>query len=173
MAVHPARAPSSRHRRPLIGVRRTPGRAALALFRQPLHLYQRGWGWMLGRTFVLLVHIGRTTGRPHETVAMVVGDNAETGEVLICSAWGKNADWIRNLHAGPAREVCIGRGRFVPDHRFLSNDEGVAVVIAFRQRHPYRMRLMGTILGWGDLSSGDAVRDFVTTHPFVALRPTT
>jgi hypothetical protein len=50
-----------RRAKPLLGVRRQPGRLALAVFRLPLPLYRRGWGWLLGHTFLLLVH---GDGRP-------------------------------------------------------------------------------------------------------------
>lgn len=159
-------------RRPLLGLRRTPGRLALAVFRVPLHLYRRGWGWLLGRTFLMLIHVGRNTGRLRETVAMVLADEPITGELVICSAWGPDADWVRNLQTGPAREVRVGRDRFAPLHRFLTDDEAFSVGIAFRQAHPQRLRLLSTILGWGDLRSDDAVRSFVQRHPFVGLRPT-
>lgn len=164
--------PPAQHRpRPVLGLRRTPGRLALAVFRMPLYLFRRGWGWVLGRTFLLLVHVGRRTGKLHSAVAMVLADDRATGEVVICSGWGPDADWVHNLRAGPAREVCIGRERFVPDHRFLTNDEAFAVGVEFRRRHPRRLRLVSWILGWGDLRRDDAVRDFVRHHPFVALRP--
>jgi deazaflavin-dependent oxidoreductase (nitroreductase family) len=143
----------------------------LALFRTPLWLYRRDRGWMLGRTFLMLVHVGRKTGQPHETVAMVLAADDDTGEVVIVSAWGPDADWLRNLRAGPARQVRIGRDRFVPEHRFLDEEEGVAVGIAFRHRHPVRVRLMSAILGWGDMRNDRVVRDFVQGHPLVALRP--
>jgi hypothetical protein len=39
-----------------------PGRLALAVFRLPLPLYRRGWGSLLGHTFLLLVHVGRKSG---------------------------------------------------------------------------------------------------------------
>ena len=35
----------------------------LAIFRLPLLLYRQGWGWLLGDTFLLLVHAGRKTGK--------------------------------------------------------------------------------------------------------------
>jgi hypothetical protein len=35
---------------PLLGLRRRPGRLALTVFRLPLGLYQRGWGWLMGDT---------------------------------------------------------------------------------------------------------------------------
>ena len=46
----------------VFGLRQHPGWVALALFRLPLPLYRRGWGWLLGRTFLLLIHAGRKTG---------------------------------------------------------------------------------------------------------------
>ncbi len=163
---------SSRHgQRPLLGLRRTPGRLALAVFRMPLRLYRCGRGWMLGRTFLMLVHVGRTTGQPHDMVAMVIADHPDTGEVVICSGWGPDADWLHNLHAGPAREVRIAGDRFVPEHRFLTEDEAVAVTVAFRRRHPRRVWLASAVLEWGDLRSDASVREFVQGHPFVALRP--
>ena len=127
---------------------------------------------MLGRTFLMLVHIGRKTGEPHDMVAMVLDYDPDTGEVVICSGWGPDADWLRNLHAGPAREVRIARERFVPGHRFLDEDEAFAIGVAFRRRHPGRVWLASAILGWGDLRSDAVLREFVQGHPFVALRPT-
>ena len=160
-----------RQPRPVLGLRETPGRLALAVFRMPLHLYRRGWGWVLGRTFLLLVHVGRRTGALHSTVAMVLADDPRTREVVICSGWGPDVDWVRNLRAGPPREVCIGRERFIPEHRFLTADEAVAVGAEFRRRHPRRLWLVTRILGWGDLRRDDVLREFVHQHPFVVLRP--
>jgi hypothetical protein len=59
----------------------------------------------------------------------------------------------------------------VPEQRFLCDDESVAIVNAFRRRHPRRTRLITAILGWGDLTSDAGVRAFVSRHPFVAFRP--
>jgi deazaflavin-dependent oxidoreductase (nitroreductase family) len=161
----------ARDRHRVLGLRTTPGRLALAVFRAPLRLYRRGWGGLLGRTFLLLVHIGRKTGEAHETVAMVLADDRARGELVICSAWGPDTDWVQNLRAGPSREVRVGRDCFVPLHRFLTDDEAVAVASAFSRRHPRRLRLMSAVLGWGDLGSDEALRAFVQHHPFIALRP--
>jgi deazaflavin-dependent oxidoreductase (nitroreductase family) len=155
----------------VLGLRRRPGRLALLVFRLPLALYQRGWGGLLGGTFLLLVHAGRKTGKLHQVVTMVLRYDPETREAIICSAWGKDADWIRNIRARPAVRVQIGRDSFTPQQRFLPDDESAAVVAEFRHRHPGRLRIISAILGWGDLRSDTAARDFVSTRPFVALRP--
>ena len=161
----------ARARRPLLGLRRQPGRLALALMRVPRPLYHRGWGWMLDRTFLLIVHQGRKTGKRRETVAMALAYDPDTREAVVCSAWGPNTEWIRNLRAHPALQIQIGRESYVPEQRFFSEDESDTVVREFQRRHPWRVHLFAAILGWGDLSSEAAVREFVRTRPFVSFRP--
>lgn len=163
--------PPKRQPAPLLGLRRRPGRLALAVFRLPLVLYSRGWGWLLGDTFLLLVHAGRKTGRPYSTVVMVLRYDHRTHEAVICSAWGKHSDWIRNLQAHPALKVQLGRKVFTPGQRFLSADESMAVLAGFQRRHPYRSRLLAAVLGWGDLRCHSAAREFVISRPFVSLWP--
>ena len=157
--------------RPLLGLRRRPGRLALWFMRLPRPLYRHGWGRLLGHTFLLIAHEGRKSGKRRETVAMALAYDPQTGEAVVCSAWGRNTEWMRNLRAHPALEIRIGGETYVPTQRFLSEDEAVAVTAEFRDRHPWRMRLFATVLGWGDLGTGTAVRELVRDRPFVAFRP--
>lgn len=158
-------------RRPLLGLRRRPGRLALVVMRAPRSLYRHGWGWMAGHTFLLIAHQGRKTGKRHETVVMTLGYDRQTGEVIVCSAWGRNTGWIRNLRAHPALQIQIGRRSYAPEQRFLSESESIVVVREFERVHPWRLRVIAAILGWGDLTSEPAIREFVRTRSFVAFRP--
>ena len=155
----------------LLGLRGRPGRLALAVMRMPRALYRRRWGRLLGHTFLLITHAGRKTGKRRETVAMALTFDSETRAVVVCSAWGPDADWIRNLRVRPALKIQIARESYVPEQRFLSEDESVAVAEAFRRKHPWRLRLFAAVLGWGDLGADPAVREFVRGHPFVEFRP--
>jgi deazaflavin-dependent oxidoreductase (nitroreductase family) len=128
--------PGSHPRKPLLGLRRKPGRLALAVFRMPLRAYRHDAGWLLGRTFVEFTHTGRKTGRRYETVAMVLRYDADAREAVICAAWGPDTDWVRNLRAGPAARVRLGRESFTPQHRFLSEGEAFDVAAWFRTRAP-------------------------------------
>ena len=171
MSTHIMPRPGSPPRRPLLGLRRKPGRLALALFRMPLRAYRHDAGWLLGRTFLEFVHTGRNTGQRYHTVAMVLRYDADAHEAVICAAWGPDTDWVRNLRAGPAARVRIGRESFTPQHRFLPENEAFDVAAQFRREHPARLRLLSAILGWGDLRDDAAVRGLIHTHPFVAFRP--
>ena len=102
---------------------------------------------------------------------MAIRYDPEGREAVVCSAWGPNTEWMRNLRVHPALQIQIGREAFVPEHRFLSEDEAVAVASAFREHHPWRLRLFAAILGWGDLSSEAAVHEFVRSRPFIAFTP--
>jgi hypothetical protein len=102
---------------------------------------------------------------------MVLRYDRGTREAVICSAWGPDADWVRNFRAGPAVQVQLGRESYTPKHRFLAEDESFEVAVQFRREHPWRLRLLSTILGWGDLRDDTTAREFTSTHPFVALRP--
>ncbi|MGY1666744.1 nitroreductase family deazaflavin-dependent oxidoreductase [Geodermatophilus sp. SYSU D00696] len=157
--------------RPLLGLRHRPGRLARAVFRLPLAAYRHGAGPAVGRTFLAFTHLGRRTGRPHQTVAMVLHHDQATGEAAICAAWGPQTDWYRNLRAHPATTVQPGGAAFTPQQRFLTDEEAFDVAVRFRRAHPHRLRLVSSVLGWGDLRDDAAVRGFVRTHPFVAFRP--
>jgi deazaflavin-dependent oxidoreductase (nitroreductase family) len=160
-----------RSRRPLLGLRRRPGRLALAVFRLPLKAYQHGVGPAVGRTFLAFTHVGRRTGRTYQTVAMVLRHDQGSGEAVIVAGWGPDTDWYRNLQAHPAVRVKLGGRTFTPQHRFLGEEEAFDVVGQFRREHPHRVRFFSTVLGWGDLRDDERVRDFIRTHPFVAFRP--
>lgn len=168
----PTRTTTSRvggQRRTLLGLRKKPGRLALAVFRLPLRAAHSGH--LPGRTFVSFTHLGRITGLPHEAVAIVLRHDETTGEVVIFAAWGPTTDWVLNLRAAPATKVKLGRESFLPNQRFLSDDEALDALRYFRSHHPVRLRLFSTTLGWGDLRCDRAARDFVRSHPFVAFRP--
>jgi len=163
--------PGARRSRPLLGLRRIPGRLALALLRMPLRAYHHDAGWLLGHTFLAFTHVGRRTGMPHEAVAMVLRYDPTSQEAVLCAAWGPGTDWYRNLRNAPAREVRIGRAVYQPQQRFLDDEEALSVALRFRREHPHRLRLISAILGWGDLSTDDRLRALVAGHPFVAFRP--
>ena len=95
----------SHPRKPLLGLRRKPGRLALAMFRMPLRAYRHDAGWLLGHTFLEFVHTGRKTGQSYETVAMVLRHDADAHEAVICAGWGPDTDWVRNLRGGPAARL--------------------------------------------------------------------
>ena len=158
-------------KRPLLGLRRQPGRLALTFMRLPLNAYRHDKGHLLGKTFIEFDHVGRKSGKTYQSVAMVLGYDKATGEAVIMRAW--DTDWYRNVTAHPATRVRLGRDSFTPEQRFLTEDEAFQVVQRFRSAHPHRVHLASRIIGWGDLDDDQKLRAFVHEHPFIAFRPQT
>lgn len=151
------------------------GRWRRRLFHAPTRLYDWNLGWLLGRRFACITHRGRRSGRSYRTVVEVVARDDPTGEIVVASGFGPDADWYRNLRAHPALEIRTGRHRFAPEQRLLTADEAAAVLADYRRRHPLAARAIGRLLdrlngvevNW----SPSALRQLGERMPMVGFRP--
>ena len=114
----------------------------------PIYLYRLNLGWILGHRFLLFVHLGRKSGLLRETVLEVILYDPATRESVVLSAWGKKADWYRNIEAVPALEVRTGGQRYVPEQRFLAPEENHAIISAYGQHHPLAFRVFARVFGY-------------------------
>lgn len=145
------------------------------LFHAPVHLYRWRCGWLLGHRFLLLSHIGRRSGLRRQTVLEVLEYRGHGPEAVVMSAFGQNADWLRNMRAKPGAEVIIGSQRFAAVYRFLEADEAIAVLMKYQQRNrlmaPLIRFALSRIAGWHFDGSEEHCRRLVAQLPLIALRP--
>jgi deazaflavin-dependent oxidoreductase (nitroreductase family) len=145
------------------------------LFRVPVCLYRWNLGWLLGQRFLLLIHIGRRTGLRRNTVLEVMEYRKEGPEAVVMSAFGRNADWLRNIEATPDPEVVIGSQHFAATHRFLDEEEAIRVITGYERRNwfiaPIIRAVFSRLLGWPYDRSKSARRRVVAQLPLVAFRP--
>jgi len=102
-----SREPGSHPRTPLLGLRRKPGRLALAVFRMLLRAYHHDAGWLLGHTFMEFVHTGRKTGKRYEPVAMVLRYDPDAHEAVICAGWAPTPTGCATCAPGPAARARV------------------------------------------------------------------
>ncbi|GAA1783962.1 MULTISPECIES: nitroreductase family deazaflavin-dependent oxidoreductase [Streptomonospora] len=147
-----------------------PTGAARLLFRAPVHLYRWGLGPLLGGRFLLLNHVGRTSGRRRRTVLEVV-DRTPGGAYVVCSGFGPRADWYRNVLAHPRVLVQVGARRFAAEAEPPAADEGAGFFVGYARRHPRAAvrlaRMMGFVLDGSEEDFRAAGREL----PFVRLHP--
>ncbi|MGH3840202.1 MAG: nitroreductase family deazaflavin-dependent oxidoreductase [Pseudonocardiaceae bacterium] len=152
-----------------------PGPVLRMIFRAPVRLYEHNLGWLLGRRFVCLTHIGRRSGRRYRTVLEAIGTNPTAGEVIVIAGLGPSSDWYRNIQANPAIEVILGRQRFEPAHRQLGEAEAMAVVAEYERRNrwisPVIRPVLSRLLGWRYDGTDTARQRMVHQLPIVALHP--
>src|SRR5215813_680318 len=82
------------------------------MFRAPVYLYRWHLGWLLDHRFLLLTHTGRRSGRRRQTVLEVVEYRKAGPEAVVMSAFGRDADWLRNIEAPRDEAVIVGTRRF-------------------------------------------------------------
>src|SRR5690348_2903618 len=152
-----------------------PG-ALRCILRAPALLYRWNCGWLLAHRFLLLIQRGRRTGLRRHTVLEVLEYRKDGPEPVVMSAFGRNADWLRNIEATPGPEVVIGSHRFAAVHRFLEEEEAVSAITGYEARNwlikPIIRRVLSRLLGWKYRGSANDRRRLVKQLPLIAFRPT-
>jgi deazaflavin-dependent oxidoreductase (nitroreductase family) len=146
------------------------------LFRAPVHLYHWGFGRLLGHRFLLLTHIGRRTGAPHETVLEVMEYREQGPEVIVMGGFGRESDWIQNIEATPRARVDIDGQHFAASMRPLSEDEAVNVVRGYEYRNRWMAPIvrfaLSRLTGWKYTGSDSDRHRLVRQLPLFALQAT-
>jgi len=142
----------------------------IPFMKMPLILYRLGLGWIFGKRFMLLTHVGRRSGKVYRSVLAVLQYNQETREILTVSPWN-GSNWYRNIQATPALEVETGRVHYAPEQRPLSPEEIAALFIEFRRQHPIFSRMIARIPGWKIDSTYDEFLELARTLRGVAFQP--
>jgi deazaflavin-dependent oxidoreductase (nitroreductase family) len=144
------------------------------LLRLPIALYQLRLGWLLGQRFVLLEHVGRTSGKVHKTVVEVIKHDQASDEYYIASGWGKRAQWYQNLLAMPEIMIQAGRRHLNVCAETLPPAEGARILLDYRQKHPLATRELSRALTGANLakaSPAELENIVQESLPIVALRP--
>lgn len=154
--------------------RSSPPRALQWFLRLPVSLYRWRLGWVLDHRFLQVTHRGRKSGRVYQTVLEVVWHDPRTRESIVVSGWGARADWYRNVRAGGALEVQVGRDRYVPRCRLLPPEEAAAIATLFVAAHPLEAPIALRVLrglGWTTAPPSAGPAATLATVPMVAFQP--
>ena len=105
----------------------------------------------------------------------VIDYRKEVPEAVVTSAFGPNADWLRNIEATPGLEVVIGSPRLRANHRLLDREEAVRVIEGYERRNhfiaPIIRRVFSRLAGSHYDGSEDHRRRLAAQLPFIAFRP--
>ena len=142
----------------------------IPIFKLPVYLYRLHLGWLLGKRFMQITHVGRRSGRVRRTILAVLRFDDKTKEIYAVSAW-KGSDWYHNIQAKPALQVETGLMRYAPVQRTLSPEEITRTFMEYRKDHPIFSRLICRIPGWKWDSTYEEFFELAGTLRGVAFRP--
>ncbi|HSX10019.1 MAG TPA: nitroreductase family deazaflavin-dependent oxidoreductase [Candidatus Saccharimonadales bacterium] len=118
------------------------------LYKLPVYLYKWHVGWILGRRFLMITHIGRKSGKKHQTVLEVIHYDPSTQEFIVISGYGEKSDWYKNIVKTPVVEVQVKGTRFVPKQRILSPEETFTLFDTYRKEHPLAFKAIISGMGY-------------------------
>ena len=158
-----------------IQYKQNPPALMMPFFKMPLIFYRLGLGWMLGKRFMRLTHVGRRSGKVYQSVLAILHYDEQTHEIFAVSPWSTSS-WYRNIQAAPALavetgDIRSGRVRYVPVQRTLSPEEIAASFISFRREHPIFSRMVARIPGWNINSSYEEFLELARSLRGVAFQP--
>ncbi len=142
----------------------------IPIFKLPIFLYRLHLGWLFGKRFMLLTHVGRKSGKVRRTVLAVLDFDPHTREIKAMSAWSAS-DWYRNIQAQSAVQVEMGWIQYASAQRTLPPEEIAAPFVNYRDKHPIFSRIVCRIPGWEADSSYEAFLELARTLRGVAFRP--
>ncbi|MCB8997872.1 MAG: nitroreductase family deazaflavin-dependent oxidoreductase [Actinobacteria bacterium] len=146
--------------------RKPPTGLSRLMFRAPIWLYRAHLGGLLGGRFILLHHIGRTSGLPREAVVEVV---AQPGECfVICSGFGTQSQWYRNVVARPDIDITTRNRRIRVHARELTTQQAEEQMADYTRRHPRAAKRLADYMGF---SGPDASARVAAELPFLELCP--
>jgi deazaflavin-dependent oxidoreductase (nitroreductase family) len=139
------------------------------LYRLPEALYRRRLGWLLGRRFLLLTHVGRKSGRQRRTVLEVLRHDPTIDVYIVAVGFGPQSNWYQNLLATPTASVRVGRRSVPVSARQLSTDATCRELAAYRRAHRIAAALLGRLSGIG-LANEEQIQATAKVLPLVELR---
>lgn len=95
-------------------------------------------------------------------------------EVVVANGFGPDSDWVRNIQARQDEEVTVGSQHFAASHRFLGEEEAMAVIRHYEHRNrliaPMVRAGFSWLLGWKYSGSESDRRRLVGHIPLLAFR---
>ena len=150
-----------------LATRQPPAGLWKLFFRAPIWLYRLHLGWILGRRFLLIEHVGRKSGAVRRVVVEVVHHDRDADTYTVASGFGPRSDWYLNLQAHPDVAIRVGRRYLAVRARFLSADEGAEVMARHAREHTKAAPELAKFMGFEVDGSQDDYRAVGREVPFV------
>lgn len=118
------------------------------LFRAPIWLYRWGLGWLLGKRFLLINHVGRKSGLARQAVVEVIAYDKEHSTYYVAAGFGPKSQWYQNLLMTPEVTIVVGRKKLAVRAAPLTPTESGAALLDYARRHPTAIKNLSRMVGY-------------------------
>ena len=126
-----------------------PPRGLLRLFfRIPVYFYRSGLGWLFGKRFVLINHVGRKSGTPYQNVVEVVEREKESGNIIVVAGYGEQTQWYKNLKNQPDTTIQLGNRKVPVSVVLISPQDGEEIIARYMDRYGKLVGQLFSMIGY-------------------------
>jgi deazaflavin-dependent oxidoreductase (nitroreductase family) len=140
-------------------------------FKLPVWFYRLRFGWMMGKRFVYVEHIGHKSGKVRRSVLEVIRHDVQNDHYLVASAYGTRSSWYKNIHKNREVFIQVGTRRTKADALFLSVEESQAELLDYAQTHPSAVRFLAQMVGFPAVETDEDLEAFSKLFPIIAFAP--
>lgn len=138
------------------------------MFRAPIGLYRIGLGFLLGKRFVMIEHIGRKSGETRRTVLEVVVNDPDA--VYVAAGWGAKAQWLQNVRANPNVVFHLGSTKHRCVAEMMTPERAGELLQRYAEDHPKILHeLASFMLDDPGETPAEQVAQMAATIPMVRL----
>jgi deazaflavin-dependent oxidoreductase (nitroreductase family) len=124
-------------------IEQEPGKLLWAINRIPTWIFKLRLGRLFGSRFAMITHRGRKSGRPRTVIVETADGSIESGRLVYIVAYGKRAQWYKNLQAGPAISIEIAGSVYrQPRHELLTPEGTEQAIAGYWKRYPRLARFL-------------------------------
>ena len=138
-------------------------------WRAPIWFYRLGLGWILGKRFLLLNHIGRKSRQSRQAVIEIVNFDAQENIYHVVSGLGEKAHWFQNIMQTPNVNIQVGNRKMPANAERLSLEAGEHILQAYARQHPTALRELSKILNLPYDGSPESVSEMAKVVPVIAF----
>lgn len=146
----------------------SPPRGLKAIpWRLPICLYRSGLGWMLGKRFLLLRHVGRKSGKIRFAVLEIIHNLPEPERYYAVSGFGTRSNWYQNILQRNDVEIQVGNKRIPVHSKQLDPPEGSEMLFAYAQNNPRSLQALSNLMGYEIEFTPQGIREFGRNIPVI------
>ncbi|MBN2499343.1 MAG: nitroreductase family deazaflavin-dependent oxidoreductase [Anaerolineales bacterium] len=143
---------------------------ARLLWRAPIWFYKVGLGWMLGKRFLLLNHIGRKSGKPRQAVLEVVRFDKDTHTYYVASGFGEKSDWFQNVMQHPDVTIQVGGKHYETSGVRLSQEAAEDELLTYNRHHPAALKNLASLMNYPYDGTEDSIRKLAALLPIISFK---
>lgn len=136
-------------------------------WRLPIFFYRSGLGWLFGKGFLFLRHVGRKTGKTRYAVLEIIHSVPEEGYYYVVSGFGTRSDWYQNIRSQSNAVIQIGKDKFTAEGQQLAPDQGADILQIYARNKPGNLRTLSKLLGYDIEFSSEGIREFGRQIPVI------